>query len=117
MKIVADESVDRPIVEHARAMGHEIIYISEVSPGVSDDVVLEKAVTEKSPLMTSDKDFGELVYRLRRVHFGIILLRLSGLSAALKSACVTESLRLTHLEWTKSFVTISPGGTRVRLIQ
>ena len=31
-------------------------------------------------LITADKDFGELVYRLGRIHAGVVLIRLAGLS-------------------------------------
>ncbi len=41
MNVVADESVDRPIVERLRRDGHETYYIAEQTPSVSDDVVLE----------------------------------------------------------------------------
>jgi predicted nuclease of predicted toxin-antitoxin system len=32
-------------------------------PGLGDDAVLEKALTESRLLITFDKDFGELVFR------------------------------------------------------
>jgi len=32
MKLVADEGVDKPIVDHLRFLGHEVIYIAEESP-------------------------------------------------------------------------------------
>ena len=43
MNIVADESVDAPIVAALRQAGHDVSYIAELSPGVSDDVVLDGA--------------------------------------------------------------------------
>ena len=41
-----------------------------------DDEVIAKAFAEKRILITNDKDFGEKVYRQRRPHTGIVLLRL-----------------------------------------
>jgi hypothetical protein len=35
--------------------------------------------------LTADKDFGELVYRLRRISAGVLLMRLAGLSPATKA--------------------------------
>ena len=43
---------------------------------MDDDAILEKAVVENRILITNDKDFGEMVFRGRKVHKGIILLRL-----------------------------------------
>jgi hypothetical protein len=37
MNFLADESVDRPIVERLRQEGHQVSYIAEVGPGMSDD--------------------------------------------------------------------------------
>jgi predicted nuclease of predicted toxin-antitoxin system len=40
--------------------------------------VLELANSDGRVLVTTDKDFGELVFRLRRVAFGVLLVRLAG---------------------------------------
>lgn len=37
MKLVADESVDAAVVARLREAGHEIIYVAELSPSISDD--------------------------------------------------------------------------------
>jgi predicted nuclease of predicted toxin-antitoxin system len=39
-----------------------------MEPGITDDQVLEKANENQALLMTIDKDFGELVFRLGRLH-------------------------------------------------
>ena len=77
MKLLADESVDGPVIARLRRDGHEVAAIAEDSPGWRDEAVLARAKTEKRVLLTSDKDFGELVYRHRLPHDGVLLLRLS----------------------------------------
>lgn len=67
MILLADESVDRPIVERLRGDGHDTVYVAELSPSITDEQVLQKANSRNALLMTEDKDFGELVYRLGRV--------------------------------------------------
>ena len=62
MKIVADESVDWPIVERLRRDGHEVIAILETCPGAPDARVLEIANASEAILLTADHDFGELVF-------------------------------------------------------
>ena len=64
MNFVADESVDAAIVRILRENQFEVISISESFFGKPDDVVLEIAVQEQALLLTEDKDFGELVFRL-----------------------------------------------------
>lgn len=61
MNLLADESVDRQIVDRLRQDGHAVRYIAEMEPGVSDDTVLDLAYRESILLLTADKDFGELV--------------------------------------------------------
>ena len=62
MRFVADENVDRRIVERLGEDGHEIEWIAELFPSVSDEKY-RRAAEGKAVLLTGDKDFGELVYR------------------------------------------------------
>lgn len=58
MKLVADESVDFPIVVALRADGHDVVAVVELAPGINDEKVLELANQRKALLLTGDKDFG-----------------------------------------------------------
>ena len=89
MNLLADESVEREIVERLRADGHNTVYVAELAPGISDDEVLDQANDQQALLVTGDKDFGELVYRLGRIHGGVVLLRLAGLSTPVKAGAVS----------------------------
>lgn len=82
MTFVADESVDRQIVDSLRGLGHEILSIAETAPGIADKQVLNRTRNTRSVLLTADKDFGELIFRQRRLHSGIVLLRLAELVTA-----------------------------------
>jgi predicted nuclease of predicted toxin-antitoxin system len=74
MNLLADESVDKPIVELLRQDGHDVLYVAEMQPGIPDDVVLQRGNEHRALLVTEDKDFGELVYRQGLVHLGVILI-------------------------------------------
>lgn len=63
MKFIADEGIDRPIVDRLRQEGYSVWYIAEMAPSISDDMVLKLANDQKALLLTADKDFGELVFR------------------------------------------------------
>jgi predicted nuclease of predicted toxin-antitoxin system len=63
MNLLADEGVDRPVVEQLRQDGHDVLYVAEMEPSINDDVVLMRANQHQAVLLTADKDFGELVYR------------------------------------------------------
>jgi predicted nuclease of predicted toxin-antitoxin system len=114
MNLLADESVDRQTVERLRQVGHDVLYIAELEPGISDDVVLDRANERSALLVTGDKDFGELVFRQRLVNSGVVLLRLVGLSPETKAGIVADVLRDREAELLQAFSVISPGMVRIR---
>jgi predicted nuclease of predicted toxin-antitoxin system len=65
-------------------------------------------------LLTGDKDFGELVYRLGRATAGVILLRLFGIGAVSKGEILCEVLTAHAAEMLGGFTVISPGIVRIR---
>lgn len=114
MRIIADESVDKQIVVDLRKNGHNITYIADVMPGVSDEQVLETARNKKAVLLTSDKDFGELVFRRKLIHNGIILIRLSGLNQCEKSNIVISMINKYGKIIKSGFTVITPRSIRYR---
>ena len=114
MNLLADESVERQVVERLRRDGHEVLYVAEMEPGITDDAVLERANASAALLLTADKDFGELVFGEGRLSSGgVLLIRLAGLSAQMKSQIISDALAEHASELPNSFGVISPG--RVRL--
>jgi predicted nuclease of predicted toxin-antitoxin system len=114
MKFVADESVDRQIIERLRKDGHNVIAIAEEKPSISDSEVLSMAQSNQALLITCDKDFGELVFRLNQVHGGVILLRLAGISSDDKATITAEFLQEHSDEVTGAFTVISTNNVRIR---
>lgn len=76
MKLLADECCDVGLVSSLRDDGHDVTHVLEKIAGATDDEVLLAAYYEGRILLTEDKDFGELVYRLKKPSRGIILLRI-----------------------------------------
>ena len=72
MIFIADENIDRPIIDRLRLDGHTVISIFETGRGMSDKEVLELSETNEALLLTIDKDFGEIVYRTKIRSFGIL---------------------------------------------
>ncbi len=114
MNLVADESVDLPIVLRLRADGHDVFAIAEQSPGVSDDIVLGEANSRGAVVITADKDFGELVYRLHQNHCGVVLVRLSGLHPDAKAEIVSDAFALHAQEFVGAFTVVTSGVIRIR---
>ena len=113
MTFVADEGVDGAVVKKLREH-HSVFYVAEMSPGITDDAVLALANNKQALLITEDKDFGELVFRLGRVHHGIILLRLHGLESQVKADLVEQTLQAHAEEMMMTFSVLSPQAVRIR---
>ena len=76
MKFLADECCGHGLVKALRQSGNDVLFVLESKPGATDDDVLALAFDERRILLTEDKDFGELVYRLKKPAQGIILIRI-----------------------------------------
>ncbi len=114
MNLLADESIESYIVEQLRRDGHDVAYVVEMTPGVSDDEVLTRADQLGAVLLTQDKDFGELVYRLGRASNGVVLVRLPGLSEATKIKIVSSAIREHGQSMIGAFSVISKASLRIR---
>jgi predicted nuclease of predicted toxin-antitoxin system len=115
MNLLADEGVERQIVERLRRDGHTLLYVAEMEPSIPDEVVLERANQITALLVATDKDFGELVFRERRLSSGgVVLIRLAGLSAERKAEIVSEVFKERGSEFAHAFTVISPGRVRIR---
>ncbi len=76
MRFVVDECTGPAVARWLRKRKHEVFSVYEEARGMDDDTVIAKAFAENWILITNDKDFGEKVYRERRPHKGVVLLRL-----------------------------------------
>jgi predicted nuclease of predicted toxin-antitoxin system len=114
MMLVADEGVDKPIVDSLRADGHTVKYFAEAGSGSTDKDVLAAANDTQNLLLTCDKDFGELVYRQQLTNSGVVLIRLDGLSAESKARIVSKTMKEHIAEMREAFTVISPGMLRIR---
>ena len=114
MKFLADEGVEGLIVQSLRDAGFDTLHIMEMVRGITDEEVLAIAKNEDRILITRDKDFGELVFLLGKLHAGIILNRLAGLKTEKKVELLLEVLDTYADELYGSFTVIQPSNVRIR---
>lgn len=114
MNLLADENIDQSVITALRLAGHDVQAVSEMEPGIDDEVVLGRANSNTSILLTEDKDFGELAFRLKLAHSGVMLTRLAGLPPTEKAALLVRVLATHEPELLGSFTVVSPGAVRIR---
>jgi len=114
LKIVADESIDKQIVDRLRSDGHDVVFIAELDPGIEDEAVLLRSRESNSVLLTADKDFGELVFRQRLLHSGIVLIRLAGLKPETKAELVVTAFAQHADDLRLGFAVLSRRALRLR---
>ena len=111
-QIVADESVDFRIVLQLREIGFTVYAIVEQEPSISDEKVLSVANENEALLITEDKDFGELVFRLRLPHRGILLIRI--IEAQDKIDSVVRTIVKYYAELLEKFSVINENKLRIK---
>ncbi len=114
MHLLADEGVDSAIVRVLRTQGHDVQFIAEFAAGSDDVDILAWSAEQKRVLITHDKDFGELVFKLRLGHVGVILLRLHGFPPESKANIVLEVFLKHEDELVGAFTVITPGLVKIR---
>lgn len=107
---MADESVDKEIVDRLRADGHNVLYIAEENAGIDDRTVLDRSLQTGAVLLTADKDFGDLIFRQRLSRAGVLLVRLAGVGPDIKAGLVASTFEWgrTQIGIRRAFQTQSP---------
>ena len=116
MTLVADESVDFGIIKGLRQKGINVFSVAEECFGINDSEVLKLTVKKKCLLITEDKDFGELAFRLKFQHKGILLIRLSDLPRKERLLLAVETIAPHLNKLTGNFSVLSKNGLRIKKI-
>lgn len=114
MRLVADENIEFEIVSRLRDAGHDVFDVKASYPGIDDVTVLELAARQNALLLTSDKDFGELIYRERRHSSGVLLLRFGRSEPAERADMLLTLLAEHAANLAGSFTVVTLRGARIR---
>lgn len=82
-------------------------------PAMPDEEVLSGALARDRVLITTDKDFGDLVFRGGRAAVGVVLIRFDLVSDAIVETTAQRILALKD-QGRGLFVVLEPSGERVR---
>lgn len=65
MRLLVNENIPVASVAVLREAGHDVASITEDSPGISDEAVMQRAHADDRIVVTFDRDYGELLFRRR----------------------------------------------------
>ena len=113
MRFLAYESCDFAVVRALRAVGEDVLAVSEFQRRSVDEHLMALALAENRILITEDKDFGWLAFAANKDSPGIILIRFPAsaratLGSAIRQIVTDYGERLLH-----SFVVLQPGVVRI----
>jgi predicted nuclease of predicted toxin-antitoxin system len=92
MRFLVDECTGPATACWLSQQQYEVFSVYEEARGMDDEEIIHKAFIEDRILITNDKDFGEKIYREKKPHKGVILLRLEDERAANKIAVLQRFL-------------------------
>lgn len=112
MRFLVDECVGPAVADWLHAQGHEVFSMYDLARGMEDDAIIKKAFEENWLLVTADKDFGEQVYRGRKPHHGVILLRLDDERAKVKVDVLKQLLHSYADQLPNQFIVVTERSVR-----
>ncbi len=114
MNFLADENIEYSIISFLIKRKINVFAVRELIKGSSDAEIIEFAASKNLIIITSDKDFGELSFRLHKSNYGIILLRLQYLTPEEKANLLILSLKKLGSNIAGKFIVIEQDSIRIR---
>jgi len=115
VRFLANENFPLPSVKSLRKAGYDILSITEDSPGIEDTEVLAWAVSDQRVILTFDRDYGELIYRLGLTPpSGVIYLRYQPLNPIEPAEQLLMLLQVEGLEFEGRFTVVEREQVRQR---
>jgi predicted nuclease of predicted toxin-antitoxin system len=112
MRFAIDACVPGQLAEALTALGADVVSAAG-RPAMPDEEVLSGAVARDRVLITTDKDFGDLVFRDGRAAVGVVLIRFDIVSQSLASVTAERIMALPD-QGRGLFAVLEPKQERVR---
>jgi predicted nuclease of predicted toxin-antitoxin system len=114
MRFLLDENIEYRLAAHLTQFGHDITAIAQdYPPSLPDQEVLAIATREERILITDNRDFGELAFRHRHPHAGVIYFRLANPTTIERIEHLDQVL-VTHAQHLDQFLIVTLRSVRVR---
>jgi len=115
MKFLANENFPAPSIRILRDAGYDVKSIQEVSPKISDEIVLETAKQEDRIILTFDKDYGKLIFQYNiQAPSSVIFFRVKGDDPLFAGSYLLALLKSEGVSFGDCFAVIETNGIRQR---
>lgn len=115
MRFLANENFPLASVRLLRDAGHEVRAVAEETPGARDADVLTTAAAGALIILTFDRDYGELIYRLGHPSPpGLVYFRFRPATPQEPAALLFETLKAPHIVLENHFTIVERGRIRQR---
>jgi predicted nuclease of predicted toxin-antitoxin system len=116
MRLLTNENIPTSVVDALRDRGHDVLAVKESMRGAGDRAILARAQSESRLVVTQDKDFGELAFRLGLpAECGIVLFRLTGDDPDADIRRIVEVID-SRTDWPGQFAVVTDDRIRMRLL-
>lgn len=114
-RFLANENIPLASVNRLRQAGHDVAAVIEEAPGAKDADILAWATREVRIVITFDRDYGELIYRLRLpAPPGILYLRFDPSTPEEPAEYLLQVLALSGLSLEGKLTVVERGQIRQR---
>lgn len=115
MKFLANENFPFPSIKILRKNGVEVISIWENLSGISDQQVLDIAQKENCIILTFDKDYGELIFRLSATNPpSVVFFRHKGNNPEFAGKLLSTLIQENKIQLENTFTVIEENNIRQR---
>lgn len=115
MLFLANENFPNPSVKLLRENGFDVNYILESNRSVTDEKVIEIALTEKRIVLTFDKDYGEIIFRHKIANPpAVIFFRYKGESPTAAGENLLKLIKENRFELENLFTVVARDNVRQR---
>lgn len=92
MRVLVDECCPRAVAQALSAASFDVLYVAEVTPGVSDLSLVDQARAEDRIIVTQDYDFGEMAIRQGLFGAGLVVVACGALPPAERAERVARAM-------------------------
>jgi predicted nuclease of predicted toxin-antitoxin system len=111
---LVDECVDAGVISCLRREGHDVVDIAAVAPSITDTAVSKLARDQNRLLLTEDKDYGELIFRLAMPVPRLVLIRIAPELRSRKPGRLCTAIEVYGNALFGRYTVIEPGRFRSR---